>query len=115
MKPMPQNLIYGIILMLFLINILSLFFFFKKGSKDDTDNPDFLRGEILLLSRNLKAVREEIIDLKNEILEIRELNVPSEDELQKYLKQGNDINEIAKKMNKSVKEVELILKMRGKL
>jgi len=115
MKPMPQNLMFGIILILFLLNVSSLFFFLKKGNKDDNDNADFLRGEILLLSRNLKAVREEIIDLKNEMLEIRELSISSEDELQKYLKQGNDIGEIAKKMNKSVKEVELILKMRGKL
>lgn len=115
MKPMPQNLIYGIILILFLLNISSLFFFLRKGRDDDSESADFLRGEILLLSRNLKETREEIKDLKNEILEIRELSISPEDELQKYLKQGNDIGEIAKKMNKSVKEVELILRMRGKL
>lgn len=110
---MSQNLFLGIIGGLFLVNIISLYLLLRTHKDDEGYDKDFLRGEILLLNRTIESIKEEMIQLTNGIIELKELNESSDDEIQRYIKQGNDIGEIAKKMNRSVKEVELILKMRG--
>ena len=82
----------------------------KEDSKNQDDN---LQGELILIHRSTNMIMAEIDELKQEMMSLENRLEPDDDIINKYSKQGMNQIDIAKAMNKSVKEIDLIMKMRG--
>lgn len=107
-----QNILIYIAL---IISMAMNVFIYLKLIKKDTDIPDNSRTEahIILVDRKLSEINSDIQYIINKIENIESVSSVELDEITVYVKNGMNIPEMAKKMNKSIKEVELMLKMRG--
>lgn len=100
---------------LFINVVCALFFFIKKGNSDEVDE---IKTDMMLLNRNFFSLKKEVEELIDDVHTMGYLmqqdSDNNSDELSKYLKKGMSHHDIAKKMNRSVKEIDLIVKLRGK-
>lgn len=99
------------------VNILcGLFFLLKKEGSDST--ADEIKMDMMLLNRNFfslkREVEELIVDVRTMGETLRSDGETYTDEIGGYLKKGFSHDDIARKMNKSVKEIDLMVKLRGK-
>ncbi len=108
---MSQSIILMLIGVAFVLNIVSFLVFVKKDESSKAD--DNLHGELILLNRSSGKIIEEIENLKYEITSIEKKLENDDDIIKRYTKQGMNNMDIAKAMNRSVKEIDLIMKMRG--
>lgn len=108
---MSQVVVIALLGFAFVLNIISFLVFAKKEeSKNQDDN---LQGELILIHRSTNQIISEIDELKQELMSLENKLEPDDDIINKYSKQGMNHIDIAKSMNKSVKEIDLIMKMRG--
>lgn len=108
---MSQGLVIILLGLAFALNIVSFLVFIKKEDmKNDEDN---LQGELILIHRSTSQIMSQIDGLKQELMSLENKLEPEDDIIGKYSKQGMNHVDIAKAMNKSVKEIDLIMKMRG--
>lgn len=93
-----------------------LFFLLKK--EDSGAGLDEIKTDIMLMNRNFFSLKREVEELIEDVHTmgemIREGGDSPGDELSGYLKKGLSHDDIAKKMNRSVKEIDLMVKLRGK-
>lgn len=112
---MEHTGILTIMSLLFLVNIGCIVFLFK--SKDDSGLKDEIKTDMMLLNRNFFSLKKEVEELSHEVERLgallQEGDIQNQDELTKCLKRGMTSQEIAKKMNRSVKEIDLMVKLRG--
>ena len=88
--------------------------YFKLLGKDKESSEEAkLRAYFMLLGTKVDEVKEKLEELSEEVSDIRIGGSESTDELSMYVRNNMPVKDIAKKMNKSVKEVELMIKMRG--
>ena len=108
----------AIIFFLILCIVTNIITYLKVSKKNDSVSDESrLQAQIILMERKVSDMRQELkyisekIDSrvsKTDTVEVVEL-----DELTSYFKSNMKITDMAKKMNKSVKEIELMLKLKG--
>ena len=106
--------IYIIIILVIsvIINILVYLKLMKKDTLESCEDPN-TQAHIILIDRKLTQIQSDIHDLAEKIEQADKFQLVEMDETTSLVKSGMSIAQIAKKMNKSIKEVELMLKMRG--
>ena len=108
---MSQSIVLILLGVAFVLNIIS---FLMLAKKDDTKtNEENLQGEIILIHRSTNQIISEIDKLKAELQSIETKLQTDDDIIGKFSKQGMSNIDMAKAMNRSVKEIDLIMKMRG--
>lgn len=99
-----------------LINIICIVLFF--GKKGETSDVDEIKTDMMLMNRNFFSLKREVEELIDDVHTMGHLmqndSDGNSDELSRYLKKGLTHQDIAKKMNRSVKEIDLMVKLRGK-
>ena len=105
----------AIILAFLLISIITNIAVYVKLLKKDEETPEEakFRAYFMLLGTKVDEVKEKLEDLSETVSDIKIEGVQRRDELSTYVRNRMPVKDIAKKMNKSVKEVELMIKMRG--
>ena len=108
----------AIIFFLILCIVTNIITYLKVSKKNDSVSDESrLQAQIILMDRKVSDMRQELKDIsekidsrvsKTDTVEVVEL-----DELTSYFKSNMKITDMAKKMNKSVKEIELMLKLKG--
>ncbi len=108
---MSQSVVLILLGVAFVLNIISFLMLAKKDdTKPDEDN---LQGELILIHRSTNQIISEIDKLKAELQSIETKLETDDDIIGKFSKQGMSNIDMAKAMNRSVKEIDLIMKMRG--
>lgn len=95
-----------------LINIFT-YLRFKNSDFSGISDTSKIEAQLILIDRKLSDIKSDIKDITARVEGLENLPVMEFDETASYIKSGMNIQEIAKKTNKSIKEVELMLKMRG--
>ncbi|EHL16590.1 hypothetical protein [Peptoanaerobacter stomatis] len=95
--------------------ILNIFTYlrFKNSDFSVISDNSKIEAQLILIDRKLSDIKSDIKDITTRVEGLENLPVMELDETASYVKSGMNIQEIAKKTNKSIKEVELMLKMRG--
>ncbi|TRW28619.1 hypothetical protein FL857_00605 [Criibacterium bergeronii] len=115
---MSSYIIFGIAIVSLISLFLVVFIFYKinfKNNSQDITQEVRIDAQLMLFEKKLQEL-EEKVELLTQV--VNSIDVSSNcgpvDEISLYTNNGMSVQEMAKKMNKSVKEVELLLKMRGK-
>ena len=88
--------------------------YLKLLNKDkETSEEAKLRAYFMLLGTKVDEVKEKLEELSEIVSDMSIEGYENSDELSTYVRNGIPIKEIAKRMNKSITEVELMIKMRG--
>ena len=105
----------AIILAFLLISIITNIAVYVKLLKkyEETSEEAKFRAYFMLLGTKVDEVKEKLEDLSVAVSDIKIEGGERADELSTYVRNKMPVKDIAKKMNKSVKEVELMIKMRG--
>lgn len=105
----------AIILAFLLISIITNIAVYVKLLKKDEETSEEakFRAYFMLLGTKVDEVKEKLEDLSVAVSDIKIEGGQRTDELSTYVRNRMPVKDIAKKMNKSVKEVELMIKMRG--
>lgn len=106
-------IIYAIILIV--LGVFNVYIFRRtEEKKEQINDKSQLLIRLSLIDKKITAL-EEILDSIDYKIDLLELKTPKGmDELSAYVEQGMNIQDIAKKKNISVKEVELMMKLRDK-
>lgn len=95
--------------------ILNIYIFLKintKNSQEISDNSK-TEAQLILIDRKISDMKLDIQEILMRVENLENGQTLELDETTSYFKSGMKISEIAKKTNKSIKEVELMLKMKG--
>lgn len=113
MNQATLQIIIGVSSAINLLCILLLLF-----RKEGGENMDEVKSDITILNRNFFSVKKELGELREDIQSVGSLIQQQcidggQDEIGSYLKKGMSYQDIAKATNRSVKEIDLMLKLRG--
>ncbi len=108
---MSQSSILILLGAAFVLNVISFLVFAKRDESKSDDSS--IQGELILIHRSTKHIMNEIGELRAKLQTIETKLETDDDMISKFTKQGMNNVDIAKAMNRSVKEIDLIMKMRG--
>lgn len=106
------TIIYFILGFCIILNIFIYFKLIKKAIIAD-EGESKLTGQLLLMDRRVSELKLQLQEISEKMKNIDNTQIMKTDEITINFRNDMSIEEIAKKMNKSIKEVELMLKMRG--
>lgn len=101
------------ILLIICIVINVLVFIKINNQKEENKTDTQLMAQLILLDKKINFIQDEIETMSYLIKNMEPVKIKEVDEMAGFLKSGMTVSDIAKKKNISVKEVELILKMKG--
>lgn len=89
-----------------------LYYRISKMTSENNDNSEII-AKLIIMDRKIGLLSSELENINFLMQNITPYEVKEVDEMTGYINSGMTVSEIAKKKNMSVKEVELILAMRG--
>lgn len=111
---MDDKLVIVSLIIAIICMIMSFILFLKISRMRETvaESPEIL-AKLMLIDKKLNILNSEMEKLAYQIQNIEPYKVKEVDEMTGYLESGMSVSQIAKEKNMSVKEVELILAMKG--